>query len=129
MGEDGEASHYLDLSREFLAGAKAAAANGNLAPARFNSIHALELALKAALAAKLGAAPKIHNVGGEFGKHFRPRFGVDVMRRVNRLLDDYNAPRYPDWEPPTHEVLQADLAFIENLVTREIPALVREASR
>lgn len=120
MVEDGEASRYLDLSREYLSVAKSAADGGNAAPARFNSTQALELALKAALAIRTGGAPKLHNVGGEFGKHFRKHVGAEVVRRINRLLDDYNAPRYPDWRPPTSEELANDIAFIEDVVLRQI---------
>lgn len=127
MDEDGEASHYLALSREYVSVARRAAADGALAAARFNSIHALELAVKAALVSRVGAAPKLHNVGGEFGKHFRPKLGPDVVRRVNRLLDDYNAPRYPDWKVPELGAIVADIAFVEELVSRHVPALMREA--
>lgn len=126
MGEDGEASHYLDLSREFIAGARVAAEADHLAPARFNSIHALELGLKAAIIARLGNAPRIHNIGGEFGRLFRPRLGTDILRKINRLLDDYNSPRYPDWETPEAATVLADIEFIERLLAEDIPALIRE---
>jgi HEPN domain-containing protein len=127
VGEDGEASRYLALSREYLAAGKLMATLGNLAPARFNSTHALELALKAAIVRRAGEAPKLHNVGGEFGRLFRAELGGDAMRRINRLLDDYNAPRYPDWEPPTQEELADDITFIEDVVLRQVPRLMKEA--
>lgn len=126
MGEDGEASHYLDLSRDFIAGARVAAEAGHLAPARSSSIHALELCLKAAIIARLGNAPRMHNVGGEFGRLFRPRLGIDILRKINRLLDDYNSPRYPDWETPAAATVLADIQFIERLLAETIPPLLRE---
>lgn len=127
MVEDGEVSRYLDLSREYLAAARSAATDGNLAPARFNSTHALELALKAAIAGRTGVVPKLHNVGGEFGRLFGAAIGATTKRRINRLLDDYNAPRYPDWVPPTLESLVADIDFIETIVLNEVPRLLQEA--
>lgn len=129
MVEDGQVSRYLDLSQEYLASARSAARDGNLAPARFNSTHALELALKAAIASCTGVVPKLHNVGGEFGRHFRGGIDAAAKRRINRLLDDYNAPRYPDWEAPTPERLADDIDFIETIVLREVPRLIREMNR
>lgn len=129
MVEDEQVSRYLDLSREYLAAAKSAATEGNLAPARFNSTHALELALKAAIAARTGLVPKLHNVGGEFGRVFGSALAAATKRRINRLLDDYNAPRYPDWVPPTLDSLVADVEFIEIVVFNEVPRLLQEDRR
>lgn len=125
MVDDDEAQRHLDLSREYLAVAKAAAVGGNMAPARFNSVHALELAIKASLVGVLGAVPRTHNIGGEFGKHFRDRVGDEVARRVNRILHDYDGPRYPDWDPPEEQVVRDDLTFIASFVSSTVPKLLR----
>lgn len=66
-------------------------------------------------------------MGGEFGRHFRARVGAETVRRVNRLLDDYNAPRYPDWESPSEEDMREDLDFVAKLIDAEIPSLIKEA--
>jgi HEPN domain-containing protein len=100
---------------------------GNLAPARFLSVHALELALKAVLAARLADVPRTHNIGGEFGRHFRERVGSDACRRINRILGDYDGPRYPDWEVPSMGEIEADIGFIEDFLHMTVPKLVQEA--
>jgi HEPN domain-containing protein len=128
MAEDGEASNYLQLSHDYIAGARAMAEANNFAPARFLSIHALELGLKAVLTSASGLAPKVHNVGGEFGRRHRDRVGATVVRRINRLLDDYNAPRYPDWESPEPAVIIADIEFIEAFLRKDAPDLMRGPS-
>lgn len=80
--------------------------------------------MKACLIAALGEAPRTHNVGGEFGRHFRGKVGPDVTRRVNRILADYDAPRYPEWAVPPVEVIEGDLEFVENLVSDVVPRLL-----
>lgn len=128
MAEDGEASNYLHLSQEYIAAARDLAREGTLAPARFSTIHALELSVKAVLTARDGAAPKLHHVGGEFGRRFRGDVGADVVRRINRLLDDYNGPRYPGWKIPSTATIVSDIEFVEQFV-REIAPRLMEADR
>lgn len=123
MAEDDASRKHLDLSQEYLDSATAALGLGLLAPARFNTLHALELAVKAAIHSTTRNIPRTHNVGGEFGKLFRDRVGSETTRRVNRMLQDYDGPRYPDWEVPTRSVVEADLAFVSTFV-ETIRALV-----
>ena len=98
-----------------------------LAPGYHDAVHALELALKAALASLEQEVPKEHNVAGAFGLAFRPSVDAADLRRINRILRLYNGPRYPDWSPPSPEELDADLALIRRMVRQEVPRLVREA--
>jgi HEPN domain-containing protein len=99
---------------------------GGLAPSRFLAIHALELGVKAALAAS-GDVTRTHNVGGEFGKRFRSHVPQDTARRINRILAQYDGPRYPDWEPPERAAIESDLKFIEQFLARVLPKLIKEA--
>lgn len=123
MAEDGPVQNYLDLSREYLEAAQALADKGLTAPAYHNALHALELAVKAALATRLAEVPHTHNVAGLFGREFRADAGADVCSRIGILLHAYDAPRYPEWAAP--EELNDDLAFIERVVTVVVPELVR----
>jgi HEPN domain-containing protein len=115
---------YQALSEEYLAAAEAVAAAGHLAPAYHNALHALELAVKAALASRLPRVPRTHNVGGLLGQEFLDELGADVCARVNRLVHAYDAPRYPDWEAPPDA--RDDLAFIATFVRGRLPRLLAE---
>ena len=126
MAEDGEVQAHLDLSREYLASARRCFEAGERAPAHFLAIHALELAIKATLAAATGSVPRTHNVGGEFGRHFRDRVGSDLTRRLNRILGEYDGPRYPDSEAPSQEELATVLETVQAFVEATAPRLVRE---
>lgn len=124
MATHDEAQEYLDLSREYLATALVAHGQSLRSPARFNMIHALELAIKATLASRMGEVPRTHNVGGEFGRLFRAHVGGDVTRRVNRILQDYDAVRYPDEQPATPRSLDEDIEFVRAFVENVAPSLV-----
>ncbi|MEA3200212.1 MAG: hypothetical protein QOE90_1640 [Thermoplasmata archaeon] len=126
MGADAEIQGHLDLSREWLEAAETLLVKGLLAPAYHDAVHALELALKAALTSLEVKVPKEHNIAGAFGLHFRDRFDAADLRRINRILRSYNGPRYPDWEAPAHTEIEGDVAFIGQLVRQEIPRLVKE---
>lgn len=129
MAEDGPSPKYLALAQEYALTARHSLDMGHLAPARFLSVHALELALKAVLSARLADIPRTHNIGGEFGRHFRERVGSDACRRINRILGDYDGPRYPDWVVPESGEIQADLEFIGDLLRKMVPELIWEAQR
>lgn len=124
MAADGTEQAHRDLSLEYLLAAEGAYASGAHSPAHFLLTHALELGVKAALAKALPTVPKTHNVGGEFGKHFRHQVGAALTRRVNRILDDYDGPRYPDWEPPSREELESDLRFVSDFLRKTLPAIL-----
>lgn len=100
--------------------------DGLYAPARMSMIHALELALKAALMAKTGRPWDTHNVHGPFGQHFRGRIDDKTLARLNRLVQEYGKSRYPDWEAPSEPSMKEDLAFVKLLVEETIPALTAE---
>jgi HEPN domain-containing protein len=119
-----EVQRYQDLSLEYLDLARIGLEAGRLAPARHTALHALELGVKAALAARAGAAPRTHNVGGEFGKHFREIVGQETTRRINKLLQTYDGPRYPDWDAPTTAQMEDDLDFISTFLTATLPKLL-----
>lgn len=124
MADHDEVQAHRALSEEYLETALAALAAGRGAPAYFNAIHALELALKACLLQRIGSAPKTHNVGGEFAKHFRDKLGPETCRRINRVLMDYDDARYPDAAPrPASEVASA-VTFIRAFVQQTLPALL-----
>lgn len=130
MEQDEEIQDYLDLSREFLTSARRDVEGGLHAPARLNMLQSLELGLKAALMAKTrttGADWGTHNIHGPFGKHFRDALSQSLLARVNRLIQEYGKSRYPDWESPSPEALESDLAFIETFVKETLPQLVAEA--
>lgn len=126
MAEAPSVQEHLLLSRAYLESAERSFQAGLHAPAHFLMMHAPELAVKAALAAALGSVPKTHNVGGLFGKHFRERAGAGTTRRINRILGDYDGPRYPDYDAPTHEELEEDMRFVGSLVRETIPRLIQE---
>jgi len=110
LAEAPEVQGHLALSREFLGTATAALERGELFPARFNALHALELGVKAALLAKTGRIPRTHNVGGEFARHFRGQVGDALCSEVNRALDAYSASRYPDAPPVSRDKLAKEIA-------------------
>lgn len=125
MGDAEEIQRYQDLSRQYLASAQQAARAGNLAPAYHNALHALELAVKAALAARLPRVPRTHNVGGLLGQEFRDVLGGATCSRISQLLHASDEPRYPGWEPPAE--IDSDLAFIAGFIEVELPRLVKGA--
>ena len=115
---------YYDLSGNYLLSAKISLKNDLFEPAMFSAIHALELSLKAALLTKTDEAWKTHNIGGQFGKHFRDDVGDMVCRRINMILSKYNLPRYPSqttWDP---EEIEKDIDFINDFIGNQILSLL-----
>ena len=126
MGQAEKVQAYRDLSRDYLRAAEASLRSGLHEPAMFSAIHALELALKAALMTRIEGAWKTHNVGGEFGRHFRVEVGEAACRRVNVILAKYNLPRYPREAPVDAEEVGEDIRFIRHFIERDLPALLKE---
>lgn len=122
MDEDGKIHEHLDLSREYAAVARAALTAGHDSGAYHNALHALELGLKAALLLRLPEVPRTHNVGGIFALHFRDIVGADTCSRINRLVRDYDLPRYPDWEP--HAQVAQEVAFILDFLETSLPRIL-----
>ena len=90
----------------------------------FSAIHALELSLKAALLTKTDEAWRTHNIGGQFGKHFRDAVGEKVCRRINMILSKYNLPRYPSEKALNPEEIEKDIDFIKDFIEHRIPSLL-----
>lgn len=86
---------YLNLSLNYLESAQLSLKKELYEPALFNAIHALELSLKAALYSKTKQFWKTHNIGGEFGKHFKDQIGSNVCKEINIIISKYNHTRYP----------------------------------
>ncbi|MFQ5884293.1 MAG: HEPN domain-containing protein [Thermoplasmata archaeon] len=71
MERDAEIQEYYTMSLKYLQAAKRSLSDDLHEPAMANGIHALELAMKAALCLKVKDPIKTHNIGGLFGRHFR----------------------------------------------------------
>lgn len=115
---------YYDLSCNYLESAKISLKNELYEPAMFSAIHALELSLKAVLLTKTDEAWKTHNIGGQFGKHFRDDVGDKVCKRINMILSKYNLPRYPSESELDPEEIEKDIDFIEDFIEHKIPSLL-----
>ena len=126
MERDDEVQEYYKMSLSFLEAAHACLSKGLHAPAMANGIHALELAMKAALAANGKASLRTHYVGGLFGKHFRARIGAEKCRKLNSLLARYNLPRYPGEEEVEYDDIADDVSFIDAMVKKDIRSLLKE---
>lgn len=113
---------HLALSREYLSIAGSALASGHAAPAFHNALHALELATKAALAARLPTAPRTHDLGGFLARESRAELGDEMCSRVDRLVKEDDAPCYPDREAP--DDLVGEIASIGSLIRIHVPRLV-----
>lgn len=124
MEGHGTVQAHLHLSRQYLSTARAALDAGDLAPARFNALHALELAIKACIAHADGQVRRTHNVGGEFARLYRDRVGADATRHLNRLLGNYDSARYPERRPPTREQVEAEVVYVEWFILESVPALL-----
>ena len=127
MVDPDEVQSYHALSLDHLRGAETMLADHNLAPAYHAAIHALELGVKAALATRLARVPRTHNVGGLLGQEFLDDLGPQTCSRINQLVHEYDAPRYPDWDAPAD--VHADVAFIAEFLRIRLPALLTEARR
>ena len=84
MGDDttgtSKIHDYYKLSCTYYESARISLKNELFEPAMFSAIHALELALKAALLTKIADGWKTHNIGGQFRKHFRKEVGDGEKR-------------------------------------------------
>lgn len=128
MGQDKtrikKIQEYYNLSCSYLESAKINLENELFEPAMFSAIHALELSLKAALLTKTDEAWKTHNIGGQFGKHFRQDMGDKICRRINVILSKYNLPRYPSEAALNPKEVEEDIAFIEEFIKHHIIPLI-----
>ena len=127
MGTTEEIQEYFQMSLDYLQAAQQNMSSKLLEPAMANGIHALELAMKAAIHTVLDAPVKTHNIGGLFGKHFRKRVGKEKCRSANLMLTKYNLPRYPGQRPLEEQEVRSDIAFIDELVQKDIRKLIETA--
>jgi HEPN domain-containing protein len=129
MGDDSKGSStvqdYYSLSCNYLESARISLKNELFEPAMFSAIHALELALKAALLTKIVDGWKTHNVGGQFGKHFRKEVGSVMCRRISVILSKYNLPRYPSQGALDPDEVEKDIEFIGDFIEQQIVLLLR----
>jgi len=115
---------YYHLSLNYMESAIISLKQDLVEPAMFNAIHALELSLKAALLTKIKEVWKTHNIGGQFGKHFREDIGDTSCRRINVILSKYNLPRYPSEAALDPEEVEKDIDFIEDFIKNQIIQLI-----
>ena len=116
---------YFDLSCNYLESAKINLEKELFEPAMFSAIHALELALKAALLTKTDEAWKTHNIGGQFGKYFREKIGDMRCRQINVILSKYNLPRYPSEAAVNPKEVEKDIVFIEEVIENHIIHIIK----
>ncbi len=112
------------MSQIYLRASKQNLSKGLFEPAMANGIHALELAMKAALILRTSSPTRTHNVGGLFGKHFRKELGKDLCRSANLVLTKYNLPRYPGQRLLDEEEVAHDVAFVDEMINNHIRRLL-----
>ncbi len=126
MASDDEVQAYFKMSLKYLEAAHLCLTNGLREPAMANGLHALELAMKAALFSDGRFNLKTHYVGGIFGKHFLTRIGAERYGKLNSLLTKYNLPRYPGDEEVDYDDVAEDLVFIDAMVREDVHHLLNE---
>ncbi|MFQ6129119.1 MAG: HEPN domain-containing protein [Thermoplasmata archaeon] len=130
MEGDEEVQEYYSMSLKYLQAGLGNLSNDLYEPAMANGIHALELAMKAALCLVVKGPIKTHNIGGLFGKHFRERLGEEICRSANLILTKYNLPRYPGQRPLEESEVRSDIDLIRRLIEEHIRGIIAgEASR
>jgi HEPN domain-containing protein len=115
---------YYNLSLNYLESANICLKKELFEPAMFNAIHALELSLKAALLTKIEDIWKTHNIGGQFGKHFRKEIGDKTCQRITIILSKYNLPRYPSEKSLDSDEVEKDISFIQDLIIHQIVTIL-----
>lgn len=111
---------YTKLSLTYLEASQISLEKELYEPALFNAIHALELILKAALFSKTKQFWKTHNIGGEFGKHFKDQIGSDVCKEINIILSKYNQTRYPGEPVINPEEVTKNVTSIKHIIQETI---------
>ena len=128
MGQDKKSANkiqdYYNLSLNYLESSMFSLKKELYEPAMFSAIHALELSLKAALLTKTDEAWKTHNIGGQFGKYFREKFGDKTCKRINVIISKYNLPRYPSEKPLETDEVEEDIKFIEEFIEHQIVTIL-----
>lgn len=122
--KDEKVQDYYNLSLTYFESARVSLEKELFEPAMFNAIHALELALKAALLTKRSDVWKTHNIGGFFSKLFMDEVGREDCRRINVILSKYNLPRYPGIASLDPDEVREDIEFIEHFIKVVVPSLL-----
>jgi HEPN domain-containing protein len=121
-----EVLEYQRLSQTYLQGAVELLNEELFEPSLFNAIHALELAVKAALITKIDNNLILHQVGGLFGREFRDIVGNEVCRKINNVLSKYNLPRYPGAEAISKEDAESVVDFVREFIQEILPRIIKE---
>ncbi len=126
MESNEEILEYKSLSQTYLKAAVELLDEELFEPSLFNAIHALELAVKAALFTKIDNNLILHHVGGLFGREFRDVVGNDVCREINNILSKYNLPRYPGTEEITKEDAVSTVDFVQGFIENILPKIIKK---
>lgn len=129
MAVDGKVQDHLALARKYLEAGELTAKAKNWEPALNSLLHGLELAVKAALYTVSDEELHVHQVAGQFGRHFRGRFGAGLCRELARTMGRYNIPRYPGDEEIAGEDVEAALALTRRFVEEIVPDLTSRPPR
>jgi len=115
MGKNERVSDYMKNARSWLR-ASELSIEETPSPAAYDALHAMELASKACLVQKTGGEYKVHNIAGEFGKHYREKIGREICEELNKKLAKYSIIRYPGTKvtkKEAQEILRFAQEFIE----------------
>ncbi len=126
MESNEEILEYKRLSETYLKAAVELLEMELFEPSLFNAIHALELAVKAALLTKIDNNLILHQVGGLFGREFRDYVGNDVCKQINYILSKYNLPRYPGTEDITKKDAESTVDFVTDFINIILPKIIEE---
>jgi HEPN domain-containing protein len=126
MENNEEILEYTRLSETYLKAAVELLDEELFEPSLFNAIHALELAVKAALLTKIDNNLILHQVGGLFGREFRDSVGNDVCKQINNILSMYNLPRYPGTEEIKKEDAELTVEFVTDFISIILPKIIKD---
>jgi HEPN domain-containing protein len=124
MDGDAKVQEYLALSGRYLRAAETLIGEENLEPAIFDALHAMELAIKAALYTVSDEDIDTHRVAGLFGRHFREIAGVDFCRDITKSLEKYNLARYPGMDTADKDEAKRILAVAVRLIRNVVPDII-----
>ena len=125
MENHAEILEYYHLSKTYLKASIELMNDKLFDPALFNTIHALELGVKAALLTKIDNNLILHQVGGLFGREFRDNLGNEICKEINNILSMYNLPRYPGEEEVSSEEVKSTIKFVEHFINVILPEIIK----
>lgn len=124
MADPEKVQEHLALSKKYWKAAELLAKKGLWEPCMFNVLHAIELAVKAALYTIVEDDIFTHQVAGLFGKHYRARLGKGICREIAKTLSKYNIPRYPDSDDVNKEDVVPVLRLARKLIEDIVPKII-----